>query len=47
MNFASSFKEADYVIITDIYAAREKDTGEIHSKDLVEEANRIKIMPYT
>lgn len=40
--FASSFKEADYVIITDIYAAREKDTGEIHSKDLVEEANRIK-----
>lgn len=40
--FASSFIDADYVIITDIYAAREKDTGEIHSKDLVEEANRIK-----
>ncbi|MGI5998490.1 MAG: UDP-N-acetylmuramate--L-alanine ligase, partial [Lutispora sp.] len=39
--FASSFKEADHVIITDIYAAREKDTGEVHSRDLAEEANRI------
>lgn len=33
--FSQSFDDADKVIITDIYAAREKDTGEIHSKDLV------------
>lgn len=40
-DFTHSFKEADHVIITDIYAAREKDTGEIHSRDLAEEANRV------
>ena len=34
-DFANSFYEADKVIISDIYAAREKDTGDIHSKDLV------------
>ena len=34
--FSESFYDADNVIITDIYAAREKDTGEIHSKDLVD-----------
>lgn len=34
--FAESFYDADNVIITDIYAAREKDNGEISSKDLVE-----------
>lgn len=34
-DFASSFDNADRIIITDIYAAREKDTGEIHSLDLV------------
>ncbi|OPJ55076.1 UDP-N-acetylmuramate--L-alanine ligase [Alkalithermobacter paradoxus] len=33
--FASSFNDATKVIITDIYAAREKDDGSIHSKDLV------------
>jgi len=32
--FAESFLDADEVIITDIYAAREKDTGIVHSKDL-------------
>jgi len=32
--FANSFLDADEVIITDIYAAREKDTGIVHSKDL-------------
>lgn len=32
--FAESFTEADKVIITDIYAAREKNNGTIHSKDL-------------
>lgn len=33
--FSEAFYDADDVIITDIYAAREKDTGEISSKDLV------------
>ncbi|MCB5942980.1 UDP-N-acetylmuramate--L-alanine ligase, partial [bacterium 210820-DFI.6.52] len=31
-----AFYAADKVIITDIYAAREKDPGDIHSKDLVD-----------
>ncbi|MBU5425491.1 UDP-N-acetylmuramate--L-alanine ligase [Tissierella pigra] len=35
-NFAESFTDANKVIITDIYAAREKDNGLIHSKDLVD-----------
>ncbi|WP_352418140.1 UDP-N-acetylmuramate--L-alanine ligase [Proteiniborus sp.] len=35
--FASSFSDADKVLIADIYAAREKDTGIIHSKDLANE----------
>ncbi len=34
--FSQSFLEADEVIITDIYAAREKDYGDIHSKTLVD-----------
>lgn len=34
--FASSFESADHVIITDIYAAREKDYGDIHSRMLVD-----------
>ncbi|KXZ40608.1 UDP-N-acetylmuramate--L-alanine ligase [Alkalithermobacter thermoalcaliphilus JW-YL-7 = DSM 7308] len=33
--FALSFNDATKVIITDIYAAREKDDKSIHSKDLV------------
>ena len=33
--FAGSFKYADEVILTDIYAAREIDNGEVHSKDLL------------
>lgn len=33
--FAEAFYSADKVIITDIYAAREDDPGDIHSKDLV------------
>ena len=32
--FANSFEESDVIIITDIYAAREKDYGDIHSKTL-------------
>ncbi|EGS29985.1 UDP-N-acetylmuramate--L-alanine ligase [Peptoniphilus sp. oral taxon 375 str. F0436] len=39
--FAHSFHEADSVIITDIYAAREKDYGDIHSKTLVDAINKI------
>lgn len=34
--FATSFSNCDYVIVSDIYAAREKDTGLIHSLDLAE-----------
>ena len=33
-SFAESFSKATNVVITDIYAAREKDNGTIHSKDL-------------
>ncbi|MDO5715838.1 MAG: UDP-N-acetylmuramate--L-alanine ligase [Tissierellia bacterium] len=33
-SFSKSFNEADITIITDIYAAREKDYGDIHSKTL-------------
>ncbi len=33
-SFAESFIESDTVLITDIYAAREKDYGDIHSKTL-------------
>lgn len=32
--FAVSFGDADFVILTDIYAAREKDTGEVNSSML-------------
>jgi len=35
-SFAESFGEADKVIIPDIYAAREKDNGMIHSINLVD-----------
>ncbi|WP_069650641.1 UDP-N-acetylmuramate--L-alanine ligase [Caloranaerobacter ferrireducens] len=34
--FSEAFHDADNVIVTDIYAAREKDTGLVHSKDLVD-----------
>ncbi len=34
-SFAKSFDQSDVIIITDIYAAREKDYGDIHSKTLV------------
>ncbi len=33
--FAGSFGDADRVIVTDIYAAREKDTLGVHAEDLV------------
>lgn len=35
-SFSESFDDADKIIITDIFAAREKDYGDIHSKALVE-----------
>ncbi len=34
--FSVSFNDADEVILADIYAAREKNPGDIHSKDLAE-----------
>lgn len=34
-DFAKALSLCDHVIITDIYSAREKDTGLVHSKDLV------------
>ena len=34
--FAKSFADCDHVIVSDIYAAREKDTGLIHALDLAE-----------
>lgn len=39
-DFAISFNLADKIIITDIYAAREKDEHKIHAKDLVEAINK-------
>lgn len=35
--FSSAFNLADEIIVTDIYAAREIDKGEIHARDLVTE----------
>jgi UDP-N-acetylmuramate--alanine ligase len=34
--FAASFKDADHVLVSDIYAAREKNDLSIHARDLVE-----------
>ncbi len=38
--FAVAFSDCDTLILTDIYAAREKDTGLITSRDLVLEINK-------
>ena len=35
-DFSNSFYDADTVIITDIFAARESNWGNVHSKDIVE-----------
>jgi len=35
-DFSKSFDNADFVILTDIYAARETDTGEVNSSMLAE-----------
>ncbi len=37
--FAQALKTADNVVVLDIYAAREKDTGLVSSKDLVQKIN--------
>ena len=39
--FASELSKADVIILTDIYAAREKDPGDVSSKDLLEELQKI------
>lgn len=44
--FAASFENADFVIVTDIYAARESDDGSIHGKDLVEKIPKEKTPLY-
>nr|WP_307991217.1 UDP-N-acetylmuramate--L-alanine ligase [uncultured Niameybacter sp.] len=33
--FASALSSVDYLIVTDIYAAREKNPGDIHAKDII------------
>lgn len=40
-DFATSLSQADHVILTDIYAAREKDPGDISSKDLCRELENL------
>lgn len=41
-DFAKSFGDADLVILADIYAAREQDSGDIKSKDLEEKIKQLK-----
>lgn len=40
-DFANSFKDVENILVFDIYSAREKDTGEIHAKDLVEKLKKM------
>lgn len=40
-DFTKAFDDADIVILADIYAAREKDTGKIHSKDLLQKLSAL------
>ena len=42
-DFSTSFSDADIVIITDIYAAREKDDGTISAQDLVDLLRKHKV----
>jgi len=39
--FSEAFADADKVIVTDIYAAREKDTGLVSANDLAEKINLV------
>ena len=41
-DLANSFEDADFVVLADIYAAREKDGGDINSKDLEEKIKQSK-----
>ena len=38
--FSTAFEDADIVIVTDIYAAREADTGEVHSGMLADKISK-------
>ncbi len=40
-DFASSLSNADKIVLADIYASREKDPGDISSKDLVKELKKL------
>ena len=40
-SFSKAFEKADRVIITDIYAAREIDLGDVHSKDLASAVKKV------
>lgn len=42
-NFANSFFDANKIIIPDIYPAREKDNGLVHSRDLVDALRKNKV----
>ncbi|WP_326908226.1 UDP-N-acetylmuramate--L-alanine ligase [Sedimentibacter sp. MB31-C6] len=44
--FAEALKLSDYVILLDIYAAREKNTGEIQSIDLLKKVNENSTISY-
>lgn len=39
--FTTAFEDADELVVMDIYAAREKDNGTVHSKDLVTRINAL------
>ena len=39
-DFAKALSPADHVLLADIYAAREKDDGTIHSRDLEQELRK-------
>ncbi len=39
--FATAFADCDGALVVDIYAAREKDTGLIHSRDLADAINKV------
>ncbi len=39
--FSESFADCDGVILVDIYAAREKDTGLIHAREIAEDINAV------
>jgi len=40
-DFAKSLLDFDHIILTDVYAAREKNIFNISSKDLVDELNKL------